>query len=230
MLQFIGKKYKYLFYIFLIFLLSTINNINLSKNKNSILKVKVIEVVGLKKEHNENIKKKLDYLLNTNILNIDEKKIKKNLNEYSFLEKFNVFKVYPSKIIFHLKQTDLLATTILNNKKYIVGSNGKLIDSQFRNDETELPNIFGVFSGKNFVKLIKKIEDTKFNYDEIKNFYFFPSKRWDIEMKNNLIIKLPKNNLESSLIKINKIINNGKFSNKKIIDLRVKNQIVVSDE
>ena len=230
MLQFIGKKYKYFFYIFLFLLLSTINNLNLIKSKNSITKVKIIEVVGLKNELNQQIKNKLNYLLNSNIYNIDEKKIKKNLNEYTFLEKYNVFKVYPSKIIFHLEQTDLLATTMLNNKIYIVGANGKLIDSQFVNDEIQLPNIFGVFSEKSFVKLIKKIKDVKFNYDEIKNFYFFPSKRWDIEMKNNLIIKLPKNNLESSLIKINKIINNGKFNNKKIIDLRIKNQVIVSDE
>ena len=138
MLQFIGKKYKYFFYIFLFLLLSTINNLNLIKSKNSITKVKIIEVVGLKNELNQQIKNKLNYLLNSNIYNIDEKKIKKNLNEYTFLEKYNVFKVYPSKIIFHLEQTDLLATTMLNNKIYIVGANGKLIDSQFVNDEIQL--------------------------------------------------------------------------------------------
>ena len=32
------------------------------------------------------------------------------------------------------------------------------------------------------------------SYNDIQNFYFFPSKRWDIELKNNIIIKLPITN------------------------------------
>ena len=28
---------------------------------------------------------------------------------------------------------------------------------------------------------------------KLKNLYFFPSKRWDIKLKNNILLKLPKN-------------------------------------
>ena len=46
-------------------------------------------------------------------------------------------------------------------------------------------------------------------------------------MKNNLLIKLPRNNLESSLNKINKIIKDNKFSNARIIDLRLPGQLII---
>ena len=38
-----------------------------------------------------------------------------------------------------------------------------------------------------------------FDFDEVKNLYFFKSGRWDIETKNGLLIKLPKKELKKSL-------------------------------
>ena len=230
MLQYTDKKYNYFFYVFLLLLLSTINSLSLIDSKNTLSKVRIIEVTGLENEINEKIKNKLGYLLNTNIYSIDKTKLKKKLNDYNFIENYKVSKVYPSKIIIDLNKTDFIATTLQNDKKYIVGANGKLIDSDLMRSETELPNIFGTFSSENFILLIEKIKNSNFNYEEINNFYVFPSGRWDIQTKNNLIIKLPKDNLEKSLININKMINDEKFVNNKIIDLRIQNQIIILDE
>ena len=230
MLQYTDKKYNYFFYVFLLLLLSTINSLSLIDSKNTLSKVRIIEVTGLENKINEKIKNKLGYLLNTNIYSIYKTKLKKKLNDYNFIENYKVSKVYPSKIIIDLNKTDFIATTLQNDKKYIVGANGKLIDSDLMRSETELPNIFGTFSSENFILLIEKIKNSNFNYEEINNFYVFPSGRWDIQTKNNLIIKLPKDNLEKSLININKMINDEKFVNNKIIDLRIQNQIIILDE
>ena len=227
MLQSIGKKYKYYFFGFLFILLSTVNNTELQNSFNLNPKIKVIEVFGLHKDLNDKIKNKMAYLKYRSIYKIDENKIINNLQEYAFIENYKVSKVYPSKLIIELIETEYLAKTILNNKKYIVGSNGKLIDIKHIRDESELPNIFGNFSSKSFIKLIEKINYAKFDYSEINNFYYFPNLRWDIEMKNNLLIKLPRNNLESSLNKINKIIKDSKFSNARIIDLRLPGQLII---
>ncbi len=227
MLQSIGKKYKYYFFGFLFILLSTVNNTELQNSFNLNPKIKVIEVFGLHKDLNDKIKNKMAYLKDRSIYKIDENKMINNLQEYAFIENYKVSKVYPSKLIIELIETEYLAKTILNNKKYIVGSNGKLIDIKHIRDESELPNIFGNFSSKSFIKLIEKINYAKFDYSEINNFYYFPNLRWDIEMKNNLLIKLPRNNLESSLNKINKIIKDSKFSNARIIDLRLPGQLII---
>tara|TARA_B100001029_G_scaffold139535_1_gene118821 strand:- start:2046 stop:2738 length:693 start_codon:yes stop_codon:yes gene_type:complete len=227
MLQSKGKKYKYYFFGFLFILLSTVNNTELQNSFNLNPKIKVIEVFGLHKDLNDKIKNKMAYLKYRSIYKIDENKIINNLQEYAFIENYKVSKVYPSKLIIELIETEYLAKTILNNKKYIVGSNGKLIDIKHVRDETELPNIFGNFTSKSFIRLIEKINYAKFDYNEINNFYYFPNLRWDIEMKNNLLIKLPRNNLESSLNKINKIIKDSKFSNARIIDLRLPGQLII---
>ena len=59
--------------------------------------------------------------------------------------------------------------------------------------------------------------------------YFFKSKRWDIETKDDLIIKLPLDQIEISLNNLSKIIISEEFKNKKIIDLRQKNQVILND-
>ena len=80
-----------------------------------------------------------------------------------------------------------------------------------------------------FLKLKAYIYNSEFNFDQIKNLYFFKSKRWDIETKDGLIIKLPLNQIEISLNNLSKIIISEEFKNKKVIDLRQKNQVILND-
>ena len=63
---------------------------------------------------------------------------------------------------------------------------------------------------------------------EIKNLYFFKSGRWDIETNNNMVIKLPKKNLEASLNLLLDLMNNNKFKNIKILDLRQDKQVIIN--
>ena len=63
----------------------------------------------------------------------------------------------------------------------------------------------------------------------IENFYFYPSKRWDIELKNNIVLKLPKDDIKISLDYSFNFLKNNNFKNNKVIDARVKNQIILND-
>ena len=90
---------------------------------------------------------------------ISKNYIKENLDEYKYLESYDVFKVFPSKLVINIKQTTLLASTIKDNKKYIVGSNGKLIDYKTFNLNLDLPNIFGDFSKKDFISFFNIITE-----------------------------------------------------------------------
>ena len=67
------------------------------------------------------------------------------------------------------------------------------------------------------------------NYNEIKNLYFYQSKRWDLELKNNIIFKLPENVSVESINNILVFLNDNNLDNIKVIDLRVHNQIITND-
>ena len=73
------------------------------------------------------------------------------------------------------------------------------------------------------------IDQSKISYAEIKNLYFFSSKRWDIKVKDDIIIKLPTNQIAESLDLALEFLQNNDFKDIKIIDARVKNQIILND-
>ena len=57
--------------------------------------------------------------------------------------------------------------------------------------------------------------------------YFFPSTRWDILTIDGVLIKLPQNNIIKPLNLAYKIIASKQFKGKNIIDLRVKNHLII---
>ena len=93
-----------------------------------------------------------------------------------------------------------------------------------------LPYIFGKPDILEFLKFKNIIDSSKISYDRIKNIYFFNSKRWDIELNSNVLIKLSKNNPSLSLNTAFTILDHKNFNNAKIIDLRVNDQIIINDK
>jgi len=227
--QLIGKK-KIIFYIFIFLFLSTINNTKIINYKKQLSKLKEIEVRGLNENLNLSIQKDLEFLLNKNIYKLDYQIIEKILEKNNFIENYNVLKYYPSKIVIDLKQTKFIAITFKNNQKFIIGSNGKLIDHKIINYKKNIPNVFGNFTNKDFIDLIKILKMKNFKFDNIEDIFYYPSGRWDIKTNNNLIVKLPTKDVDKAIDKFNLIINNDKLKEYNIIDLRITNQIILSNE
>ncbi len=92
-----------------------------------------------------------------------------------------------------------------------------------------LPFIFGDFNTDNFLDLKKIIDNSNLNFTEINNLYFFPSGRWDIEILSGILIRLPNKKIKETLDLSLDLIDNKKFSNIKIIDVRQKNQVIINE-
>jgi len=91
-----------------------------------------------------------------------------------------------------------------------------------------LPFIFGNPKVEEFLKIFSIINASDFKYENVKNLFFYKSRRIDLELKNNILIKLPLDDLENVFKKISQLISNNKLQ-KKIIDARVPNQIILYD-
>ena len=90
------------------------------------------------------------------------------------------------------------------------------------------PFIFGDFKNENLFELKEAIDKTKFNYEEIKNLFSFKSGRWDIETKDGLLIKLPKDEIQESLNLLLNILEKDKEKKINKIDLRQLNQVIIN--
>ena len=219
------KGKKILFYLFLLLIVGSINNNSLSKIQ--FEKIKNIKISGLSENENTKLLEEIKNLNLENIFLIKRNQISKIINSNNLVENYEVFKTYPNSIDIKIEKTNFLAKISRNGKISLVGSNGKLSDIKF--SDRELPYIFGKPKINEFLEFNNIIEQSRFSLNEIKNLYFFPSKRWDLELKNNVILKLSKDHIKLSLDQAFELLNDNNFNDIKIVDARIKNQIILND-
>ena len=222
MLQQINKKI--FFYISLVIILGTFNNKNLTNFE--LPKINMVNIEGIELNDNEFLEITNLIKLN-NLLSIERSHLKEILNANNLIEKYEVLKKYPSSIEIKIEKTNFLASTNINGKNYIVGSNGKFINT--KDYSKNLPFVFGNFKTEKFLEFKDIILQTKFKYNKINNFYYFPSGRWDIEMNSGVLIKLPITEIKESLNLSTDLLDDKECSNIKILDICQKNQIVIND-
>ena len=214
---------KIIIYLFLFAILASVNNfkyINLQ-----LFKIDLINISGLNDTENSNLYEKITDFKKKNIFFIDNLEISKNINSNNLVEKFWVFKEYPSTININLIKTNFLGITKINNIDYLIGSNGKLIKK--RNDQViDLPFIFGSVDANDFLILKEILDKSNFDVSKIENFYYFKSNRWDIKTKKGLVIRLPSEINVNLLNTVNQIIEDENFKNIKTLDFRQTNQII----
>ena len=221
--QLIDKKNKIIIYVLLLLILSTTSS-KFTENQDSYsAPINQINVMGLSNTENKKIFNELKNLFYKNILLIEKKDIQKVISKYNIVEEYNIKKIYPSTININIKPTKFFAR--LSNNDQLVGANGKFIED--KDNKEILPYIFGKFNSQDFLILKKNIMKSKFTFKKFKTLYFFPSNRWDILTNNNILIKLPQDNIAESLNLAFKIITSNDFKNKNLIDLRMKNHLII---
>ena len=220
----IDKKYKIIIYLIFLIILST-TSIKFKKDQNTYSSaINKITIKGLSNSTNTKISNELDKLFYKNISIIGKEEVIKVISKYNIIEEYSVKKIYPKIIKINIKPTKYIAR-ISNDDQLLVGANGKLIKDKKNNKK--LPYIFGEFNSNEFLIFKKYIEKSKFSFTEFKTLYFFPSSRWDILTYEDILIKLPRDNISKSLDIAYKIINSIDFKNKNLIDLRVNNHLIV---
>ena len=216
------------FYIFLLAMLSSTNNINF-KNLKNFFEVKLININGIENLNKTKLIDKLGIFKKKNIFFINKNILNNILKDINYVDSYSVSKVYPSQINIFLKKTEFVGITYIQGTKYLIGLNGKIIIEKNHKYKNNLPVIFGEFSPQNYIEILNKLKNNKFDIKNILEFYYYKNERWDLTLKNNIKIKLPNHGVDSAL-KIAKLYIDQTNHEKKIIDLRVANQVIISNE
>lgn len=213
---------KILIYLFIFIILTSINNFKYLDLK--LFKIDQINISGLNNLENIKIYNDIKDYKKRNIFFLNNFDFSKKIYSNELVQKFEIFKKYPSTLDVNLTKTNFLGITKIDGIDYIIGSNGKFIKKN--NTLIDLPFVFGKIKIDDFLILKEILKKSNFELGEIDNFYYFKSNRWDIKTKKGLIIRLPSQLDPNVLNKINQIINDVAFRNIKTIDLRQNNQII----
>ena len=216
------KSKKILIYFFLLLVVGSINNINLNDLKFQNIKNININITGLDIKNKLILFKEIENFNLNNIFLINKIDPKNKIESNPLVENYSIFKKYPFSLDINIEKTKFLAKINKNGQIFYIGSNGKFIKKNLLNNE--LPFIFGNPEVFEFFKIKEIVDKSKISYTRIKNLYFFPSKRWDLELIDSTIIKLPNNNINLALNLAIEFLNQHKF-----IDARIKNQIILND-
>ena len=221
----LSKDKKIVIYLFLLIIFGSINNKYFTNT--NFFEIKDLNLVGLNSKEKNNLLLKFKKIKKKNIFFLEKKELIKILNSNNLIESFLINKNYPSGINIVIKKTTFLANIKILDENFFIGSNKKLIKSLV--DDPNLPTVYGSPSLKDFFSINEKILKSSIKLNDIKKLYFFPSKRWDLELKDSTLIKLPIDNSIKSLNNYFEIKDLPQFNNVKIFDMRINNQIIINE-
>ena len=218
-----GKKIRIIILILLFFFLTTYNY-----NQNIVFPFFKIEQIEFRGDNliEENIKNQIiKELQNKSLFFLKKKNFKNILSNSNWIESFKIKKSYPNKIIIIFNE--LLPVAFYSNQ-----GNNYLINSEYINSNKiyskEINSLIKVSGNYNSIKLKKIYLNLKLFPYLKKNIYeikYLNSERWDMFTQKTKI-QLGRYDFEKQFKYIEIILR--KNNNIKIIDMRVKNRIVIT--
>ena len=220
MLLKIDKHFRFFTYFIIVIFLTSINNYNLY-NKN-IFNIDKVDVNGFSEKKNIMIKNEIKNILGKNIFLIKKNYFKKLFNRNDTKDLI-IKKVYPNKLIINFIPSKPICIILLKDRKIILGDNGKKLNID--TIEKKLPKflvlkILAIFKVTNMLKL------SILNYDKINEIVFFKSGRFDINLEDKTLIKFPIRYTKEIINYSSYLLNDKRFVNSKVIDLRLENKII----
>ena len=173
----------------------------------------------------KDIKELLIPLYEKNLIFLSYSEIEKALMQNSFIESFNIRKKYPQSLHIEIFEKQPVAILFNKKEKFYLSDKSELIkfikDPKFK----DLPYVIG--EPKKFKILFETLKKLNFPINSVKKYVLYESNRWDIEIKNNQIIKLPEVNYNDSLKNYLSLVNKNEFKKYKIFDFRINNQLIL---
>jgi len=217
-------KNRFLIALVLLVLLSTYSSKEIFKSK-LIFKVQEILVENNKYIETNEIKKELSFLLNSNLFLLKNKDISENLKDDTFIESFEIKRIYPNKLKIKIYEKKPIAILQNKKKKYYFTNKNELVTYRNLVEFQNLPVVFGDRDNfKNFYNNLKKI---RYPVNSIKSLYYFESQRWDLLTKKNKLVKLPNKNYMKSLVNFLSIKDRDNFAKYKTFDYRINDQLIL---
>ena len=213
------------FFLFILFVFSTYNPKGNKESFSILFPIKEVLIENNVATNLSKLKSDLNFLVNSSLFFLNKEKIVETITKHDFILNIQLKKKYPNTLKILITEKIPVATQIINKKKFYITQNNERINFIDLKIYEDLPTIFG--KHKNFNIFFDNLKKNNFKINKIKSFYYFDIGRWDIILVNEKVIKLPEKNYLNLLSKINLMLNNKNFSQYKIFDFRIKDQLIL---
>ena len=122
----------------------------------------------------------------------------------------------------------MIARTLISGENFLITKKGEIIKQIYSNNnfDIELPELKNY--NENFYLFYKELLGINFKMENIKKlFQYFEVGRWDIRLKDGILIKLPEKDFVKSLKNFKKLKSEKKLEKFKIFDFRIKDELIL---
>jgi len=156
--------------------------------------------------------------------------LQKKISQNNWVKSINIQSNYKDTIEINIDESKPIGIYTTGIQNILFSDDLKILEN-IANNEKRFSALIK-FEGKNSlhesIKLIDSFPDDFIQY--VDKAFLINQRRWDLELKNSILLKLPENNIKEALENYKKIYIN--FSNEELIeiesiDLRMKKKIIL---
>ena len=190
----------------------------------------VVNINGLNNINEDEILNLIKPYKGSSIFLIPIKKIAKKISQNNWVKSINIQSNYKDTIEINIDESKPIGIYTTGIQNILFSDDLKILEN-IANNEKRFSALIK-FEGKNSIhesiKLIDSFPDDFIQY--VDKAFLINQRRWDLELKNSILLKLPENNIKKALENFKKIYIN--FSNNELIDietidLRMKQKIIL---
>jgi len=198
-----------------------------SNKKKSYFNIQNILILNTNRIDKNDVESRLSNIYGKNIFFIKIRDLYEPLKSIYFFDNIEVKKKYPGTLILKISETEPIAFFLKDNQKFLIDTKANLIPIEKFYLNKNYPHVFGLDAEKNFLNISKLLKEVKFPVKKIKSYYYFKIGRWDLELENNTLIKLPYEKIKHAIIKSIELLKLDDFKTYNVIDLRINDRIIV---
>lgn len=153
--------------------------------------------------------------------------VAKLLLSISWIKDIKIERKYPNTLIIKIMEREPIGYFQYQSKLYLIDNQGVLIQS---NKKIKDGIIFvGQLANKKAFELIKLLK--KYKIENVTSAAYIGKRRWNIEIANKTVVKLPEHGLEPVMSDLSALILNKKILEKdiSIIDFRIPDKVLVRE-
>jgi cell division septal protein FtsQ len=190
----------------------------------------VVNINGLNNINEDEILNFIKPYEGSSIFLIPIKKIANKISQNNWVKSINIQSNYKDTIEINIDESKPIGIYTTGIQNILFSDDLKILEN-IANNEKRFSALIK-FEGKNSlhesIKLIDSFPDDFIQY--VDKAFLINQRRWDLELKNSILLKLPENNIKEALENYKKIYIN--FSNEELIeiesiDLRMKKKIIL---
>ena len=223
----------YFFYIFLFYdqkILKQFKGIIENYSDKYQYSLSVVNINGLNNINEDEILNVINPYKDSSIFLIPIKKIAKKIGQNNWVKSINIKSNYKDTIIISIDESKPIGIYNTGIQNILFSDELKILDNIAINENRFSALI--IFEGKNSIhestKLIDSLPDDFIEF--VDKAFLINGRRWNLKLKNNILLKLPENNTKEALGNYKKIyinFSNDELTDIETIDLRMKQKIIL---